>query len=768
MNNNYSFIPGERKPSSAPLERFLPNIEEGVASEWIVRYLEKSNRRNKNGLILDPFGASPSLVKEFSKSGYPALVIAPNPIMYFLIEKTIRPFQKQELLNALAQLSRVPVGAQRLEIFIKKLYKSNCIRCNNEVIPHSFVWDSNEDIPIYKNYECEQCFHKGEFPTSTEDILLAKSFRHTGLHKSWLVEKVIHGNQALRKNVEDALDVYSPRALTAIFTLLTSLEKIPENLIDPLNYLLISCFDRASALWHYPTSKSKLKLLTKPSRYFEHNIWYALEEALGNYSSAPYIDAKIILHNWQINVENFQGVYLYGKKLFHFEREFRNQKSKNLPIAAVITAIPRYNQAFWTLSAIWTGWLLGKEAATSFISILQRKRYDWTWHTSALKSIFTICSRLLEDRTPIFGLINELEPSFFSAAVLAALLSNFNLQGYAARSDTKQAQLYWIYDSLRPLSVDDNSTRFSLQNLDQEIHDSITKQIMECNEPIPYTSIHSAILDALVKTAQEKSTEGNNINYAVIGDIQNNIQEILTGSSDFLHYEGSPKNIASGFWWLRNYVPESYTTLTDRIENAVVSRLIDGNPSSFRDVDMDVCYHFPGNLTPDKQKVMMCLDAYAELVTPEDKLWVLRDQEKSLQREADINEIINILMIMGKNLDYDVSMNAKNSIVWFDELHKPDYQFVVTHDAIINEIVQTRKQSAKRDIIVIPGGRANLILFKLNHNTFLRNRVNDGWIFMKFRLVRKLSAIHNLSREDFTNQLNTDQLVYQDPQIPLF
>lgn len=766
MNNRYSFIPGERVSQSIPLYRFLPNIDEGIASEWIVRYLEKSQQSINKGLLLDPFGSSPTLVNELSRSGFPVLVISPNPIVHFLIEKSITPLGKRELMSAFAQLSLVSVGGQRVEIVIKNLYKSVCNQCNNEVIVDAFVWDLNEDIPIYKIYNCSQCHQKGQYPTSIDDISLAKSFRHTGLHKSWLVEKVIHGNQAYKKNIEEALDVYLPRTLSAIFTILTSLEKIPESFIDPLNYLLISCFDKANTLWHYPTSKSIPKLLTKPTRYFEHNIWHALEEALENYTPTTFNESKMRLHNWPFHQEYDQGVYLYEKKFIHFQREISSQKNIKLPISAVITAIPRYNQAFWTLSAIWSAWLLGNDATTSFISILRRRRFDWAWHTSALKLIFTICSKLIENQTPVFGLINELEPSFFSAAVLGALLSNFKLLGYATRTDTKQAQLHWVYDSQPSLISQDYSIQLFQKNLDDVINNAITRQIIKENEPIPYITIHAAVLDAIADITKEINVKENTINIT-IGDIHNKIQEILLGSPSFIHYDGSPKNITSGLWWLRNYRPTTYKTHTDLVEEAVVNLLSDGNPVSFKKFDMHICNQFPGNLTPDKLNVIMCLDAYAELVSPEDKLWRLRNQENPLNREADINEIRNLLMGIGEELGYKVEM-TDNRIYWLDDPIRSEFQFIIIYNAVLAEIAQTSGHSAKKNLIVIPGGRANLILFKLNHNPYLRNLVNEGWIFMKFRLVRKLSVIPNLTREDFTHQLTTDALVYQNPQLPLF
>ena len=128
-----------------------------------------------------------------------------------------------------------------------------------------------------------------------------------------------------------------------------------------------------------------------------------------------------------------------------FEGPMRNlaPRLKDLSIAAVVTALPRPNPAFWTLSALWAGWLWGKAAAAPFKSVLRRRRYDWNWHAAALYAALKNISDRLPLNTPLFALIPELEPAFLSAALLAAAGAGLELSGLALRTRHDPAQVLW-------------------------------------------------------------------------------------------------------------------------------------------------------------------------------------------------------------------------------------------------------------------------------------------------------------------------------------
>jgi hypothetical protein len=72
------------------------------------------------------------------------------------------------------------------------------------------------------------------------------------------------------------------------------------------------------------------------------------------------------------------------------------------------------------LSALWTGWLWGRDAVKPFKSVLHRQRYDWGWHTSALASVIKQLANVLPSSTFVYGILAEVEPGFITSSLVAS------------------------------------------------------------------------------------------------------------------------------------------------------------------------------------------------------------------------------------------------------------------------------------------------------------------------------------------------------------
>jgi hypothetical protein len=72
-------------------------------------------------------------------------------------------------------------------------------------------------------------------------------------------------------------------------------------------------------------------------------------------------------------------------------------------------------------------------------------------------------------------------------------------------------------------------------------------------------------------------------------------------------------------------------------------------------------------------------------------------------------------------------------------------------------------------MVVIPGSRANLLIYKLNRDPRLlgRSQIAGGWNFIKFRHLRWLLENPLLSRESLAESLALDPLTYSTPQLRL-
>src|SRR5512144_2109999 len=87
-----AYIPGLKAAEPGPLSRFLPPLEEGTISAWLLQHPPRvAGGSPSAGWLIDPFGFSPRLVVEAARSGYRVLVTVNNPITRFLLEMAAHP-----------------------------------------------------------------------------------------------------------------------------------------------------------------------------------------------------------------------------------------------------------------------------------------------------------------------------------------------------------------------------------------------------------------------------------------------------------------------------------------------------------------------------------------------------------------------------------------------------------------------------------------------------------------------------------------------------
>ncbi|NJN79887.1 MAG: hypothetical protein HC797_05105 [Anaerolineales bacterium] len=151
--------------------------------------------------------------------------------------------------------------------------------------------------------------------------------------------------------------------------------------------------------------------------------------------------------------------------------------------------MPRPNQAFWTLSALWAGWLWGKDEVEPYKIALRRRRYDWAWNATALFAIFNHLNDLLPDGVPMFGILPEPEPAFLTSAMTAAFSAGFDLQSIALRTGHDPVQVVW-----------QSAKKPNAEKIKQDaIKSSLQKFLSGRGEPASYFHVHLAGLIALVE-----------------------------------------------------------------------------------------------------------------------------------------------------------------------------------------------------------------------------------------------------------------------------
>lgn len=738
MSAESGYIPGQPWDGDIPLARYLPRLEEGVMTKWI------NAHSGDQGMLIDPFGTSPSLALEVARNGRQILVAANNPIAKFLIEAAASAPASADLQAALSELAAARRGQERLEPHIISLYTTECDHCNQQVTAEAFLWRKDEQAPYARIYACPHCDNSGEFPATQTDQNEAAKFTASGLHRSRALERIAPIGSPHRKHAEDALDVYPPRAMYALSILVNKLDGLALDAKQRklLEALLLTTMDRSNAMWSHPRGRTRPKQLSIPTQFREHNIWYSLERSVSQWESDA---SEIRVSSWPQIPEGEAGICLYEGRVRDLSREL-----KSLDIAAVVTALPRPNQAFWTLSALWSGWLWGHEALGAFESVLGRRRYDWAWHTGALHSALHRLKEGLGKTIPVFSLVTESEARFEAAALIAGNYAELHLDQLDLRPQAGQSQFTWRMSKTKEKTSKTGDATAVIQKAAGEV-------LEEIGQPTEFSRMQAAALlqlqqkgwlASIGKTAGEAYSEFNTL-----------MELSLSMGNRFKRFGGG-EDLEGGLWWLQEQQGSS-DPLADRVEVAVVQHLIKNAETSFESIDEEMCRQFPGLLTPPRDLIVKLVSSYGR---DSEALWSLNPSDSPEARRVDLDEIKQHIATLGNRLGYEVVENA--AIRWTSAEKHTLYCFHVQASALFKEILDHQHRS-ENAFIVLPGGRAELVLFKLKQDPRMQEIIQAGWKFIKFRGLRRLADNPTVQRDSIEELFALDPLAEDDPQIPL-
>ena len=685
------------------------------------------------------------LALEAARAGYRVAVAASNPVAQFLLEFRAQAPSAEQLRAALAELGASRRGDERLEPAILELYLTACPKCGAQVPAEAFIWERQAESPYAKLVHCTACGEEGEYPTDDADKERAAQYQRQGPHISRALQRIAPKGDPDRQHAEEALEAYLPRAVYALFTIVNRIDgmELEGELRDLVTALVLSACDRATSLWAHPSGRLRPKQLSAPAAFREYNLWQEMERSIDLWAQDG---APMPLVPWP-EVPPPGGISLFEGPL----RDMAEDLAK-LPVQAVVTAFPRPNQAFWTLCALWAGWLWGREAIGPFALVLRRKRYDWAWHTEALHAALEVLSEHLAADTLLFGVLTESEPGFNAAAIAAANLANFRLEGLALRRDEGQLQLTWRrgMPAAEAKPVGDAAT---------VVRRAAHTLLIHRGEPSRYLHLHAAGLAELSRRPRlgaEKEDPGD-----VFTETRSAFDVGMTFRGSFLRFGSSEQSLETGYWWL----PESEdvrSPLADRIEIAVVRFLLRRPGHSFEDIDRTLCQAFLGLVTPPRDLIEVALQSYGE---EKDGLWRMAESDGPRSRRTDLREMRSALAVLGERLGY--TLHKDGALAWGEADGSPALTFYPIASAVLGEILLQARTPPAQSLVVLPGRRSGLVLYKLERDPRLQQAVEDGWRFLKFRHVRRLAENLSLNRESFLELLDLDPLTQEQVQAPL-
>jgi hypothetical protein len=104
-------------------------------------------------------------------------------------------------------------------------------------------------------------------------------------------------------------------------------------------------------------------------------------------------------------------------------------------------------------------------------------------------------------------------------------------------------------------------------------------------------------------------------------------------------------------------------------------------------------------------------------------------------------------------------------ILWQDSSENV-YAFYLLASSVAGRILRQNPYPPERSLLVLPGGRAGLLAYKLDRDPALRF-VAERWRILKFRALRRLSEMTGLTRESFEKELSGDPIETPE-QMKLF
>jgi hypothetical protein len=734
------YLAAEGLSRPIPLERFLPDCPVGVTRQYL------DTLPAQDGWLLDPFGSNPLLDIEAAANGWRILVTENNPILAFMLRMLAPSRRKNEFLSALAEFASLARGTERLETHIRALYTTRCPICHQEIQASGYLWQRGQSLPYARLCRCPECGEEGEHPITDEDLqLLEPVNRGEKLPRARALGRVLQGNQEERPAVEEALKLYNPRSLYILFTMLNKLEGMD---LEPqkrelLEALMISSLEAGASLWLWPNSGDPPRVLNLPAVYLEKNIWLEMEKSIDLWSQ-PAAAADLAI--WPEQPDK-AGICLFKGPIRALELP------AEMHIERILCIPPRPNQAFWTLSALWSAWLWGRESETSFGQVLGRRRFDWHWHTNALFHAFNRAGELVGKPSGMFMGIGEPSPGMVLATGTAANCAGYELQGVAYRSSSDPIQMVWKKNEK------DSASGANIQNIART---AIQDTLIGLGEPVEYLALYAAVITSLAvkgglparidQYTQEKSSE-----------IQGIIARMFNDRDFLRRFENTSQELDSGKWGLVN-LTASQVPLADRVELAILEILRERNTLPAAEIDRTLARRFSGLLTPPGALEEFCLKSYAEYDIAA-QAWTIKQQERGADRERDINEAVGLLQSLAKKLEF--SCEGINPMTWKKTGELP-YRFHLSENASLAGHIDPEDVETQA-VFVFPGSRAELLKYKLLRDPQLREELGTNWHFLKFRALRNLAARGEITPALWQMMLDSDPITLEEnTQLRMF
>jgi hypothetical protein len=230
------------------------------------------------------------------------------------------------------------------------------------------------------------------------------------------------------------------------------------------------------------------------------------------------------------------------------------------------------------------------------------------------------------------------------------------------------------------------------------------------------------------------------------------IQAAIT-EPEFVHLAES-QNPESGLWALAEWDGE-VDPLPDRVEIAAVHFLQKIPACTSRDLEIALNAELPGLLTPSLGQLRAVLASYA---IETDGHWSLRPEDSPPSRRLDLETATESLIALGTQLGFTPQRDDKNPrfLRWLEN-GQTLYNFHLLVSAVVERLLRQDPTPPVHSFLILPGGRAGLLAYKLERDPGLRS-IAGRWHILKFRHLRRLVGMSRITRAQFDQEFSGDPI----------
>jgi hypothetical protein len=763
------------------VDYFIPDAGADTSSHVIAAYLDAYT--GIDGLVVDPFCQSPTIVTEALESGRRVVAANFSPLYALRTRLALTSISLRDLDAAVTRLSDSPKLGVPLREHLQRLYRTECRHCGKEVIADYFIWERGQEVPKRVHYRCPGCGDAGVRDCDEADAHVLQEVKPRGLHYWYVLDRVARHEDEARKFAASLMELYTRRNLYVLYNLLLKTDDLFAGslLHDFLWFALLHCLELGSKLNPVPgeaVPPSAPRLRPLP-RFAEWNIWQLLEDAtraVGQRESVPSVALAA-------KVQDIIAAPLVAEaerpiepaKAFVGHVSARQLVRELLPgsVSLVLTQPPQLGRSRWAMPFLWTGWLYGHEESALLWPLVRRRSSDWPWYLRAMRTTLSALRRTLTADGHIVFIGKDKGLAYHEALALAAAGANLRLESALYRPSEPEVatepfsglrgdyRLTWTSGPPTPpwpISTDELAMKVR-----QAAVGAAEEALQQRGEPVPFVRLHSNIWDALARQgllqrvmfAEESLSPlhfvREQVRAALEGELEETLVQLVEDEED-----------GSCLWWLVQ-APE-VSPLSERVERVVCETLASDAPIGTTDFMRAVYKHFPGVLTPDTVWVMACLKSYGQTIAAEQ--WVLKEEDREEQRAVAWKMVIHLLKDLGQRLGYQVALGTQGFDVQWVGAEEDALAFAVLDSATLSRLLSLPPMdgySPMRKLVIIPERRQDLLRLRLARSMWMRRQLAArGWQFVRDVDLQSWAGQEQVAIADLDSLVGLDPLSIHD------